>query len=166
MRILALLLLSACMANAPRTCDPPGTQVAAPRAAGCITIDEGRLLMVRNTAGWTIPAGYVDAGETTAEAAIRETQEEAGVTVVAGPPLCAVASAGFVAHVCATRQTLPPPRPDGSETTDARWLTSAELQALPASELRFPEQRAQWLQALQGAAAAQHRLEQGTAPPQ
>ncbi|MFK7928756.1 MAG: NUDIX hydrolase [Myxococcota bacterium] len=164
--LLLLLLLPACMATPPATCDAPGTQVATPKAAGCIAIDQGRLLMVRNTGGWTIPAGYIDAGESSSQAAVRETLEEAGVTVMAGLPLCAVVESGFVAHVCATPDTLPTPRPDGSETTDARWFTPDDLRALPASELRFPAQREQWLQAMQGAAAAQKRLESGAPAPE
>jgi ADP-ribose pyrophosphatase YjhB (NUDIX family) len=34
---------------------------------------------------WTLPAGFMEVGETTAEGAIRETQEEAGARVDLGP---------------------------------------------------------------------------------
>lgn len=48
---------------------------------------EGRLLLVRHTylAGWYLPGGAVDAGETLAEAALRELREETGV--IGGEPV-------------------------------------------------------------------------------
>ncbi|MGW0885404.1 NUDIX domain-containing protein [Streptomyces sp. NPDC002671] len=45
----------------------------------------GRVLMVRNKDTWSLPGGRREAGETLAEAAVRETKEEAGVVVEAGP---------------------------------------------------------------------------------
>lgn len=43
---------------------------------------EGRLLLVRHSylAGWYLPGGAVDVGETLAEAALRELREETGVS--------------------------------------------------------------------------------------
>lgn len=50
------------------------------------TDGEGRLLLVRHTylAGWYMPGGAVDAGETLSEAALRELREETGV--IGGEP--------------------------------------------------------------------------------
>ncbi|WP_413100142.1 NUDIX domain-containing protein [Streptomyces sp. Inha503] len=45
----------------------------------------GRVLLVRNRDSWSLPGGRREAGETLAEAAVRETKEEAGVVVEAGP---------------------------------------------------------------------------------
>lgn len=52
---------------------------------------EGRLLLVRHSylAGWYLPGGAVDVGETLAEAALRELREETGVSGSA-PALFAV----------------------------------------------------------------------------
>jgi ADP-ribose pyrophosphatase YjhB (NUDIX family) len=53
---------------------------------GCIAEWEGRLLLCRRAIAprigyWTLPAGFMENGETTAQAAIRETLEEAGAAV-------------------------------------------------------------------------------------
>ncbi|MGW5445345.1 NUDIX hydrolase [Streptomyces asiaticus] len=45
----------------------------------------GQVLLVRNTDSWSLPGGRREARETLAEAAVRETKEEAGVVVEAGP---------------------------------------------------------------------------------
>ena len=53
-------------------------------AAGTLLLDEGRLLLlhrhrfITDTWGWEIPAGRVDPGETPADAAVREAEEESG----------------------------------------------------------------------------------------
>jgi ADP-ribose pyrophosphatase YjhB (NUDIX family) len=54
--------------------------------AGCVATWEDRLLMCRRAVDpfrglWTIPAGYLELGETVEEAARRETLEEAGAAV-------------------------------------------------------------------------------------
>jgi 8-oxo-dGTP diphosphatase len=49
---------------------------------GCIPVHEGRVLLVRSHRGfWSTPGGHLDYGESPAEAAVRETREETGVTV-------------------------------------------------------------------------------------
>lgn len=45
----------------------------------------GRVLLVRNKDAWSLPGGRREDGETLAEAAVRETKEEAGVVVEVGP---------------------------------------------------------------------------------
>jgi ADP-ribose pyrophosphatase YjhB (NUDIX family)/ribosomal protein L37E len=60
--------------------------------AGCFVIDAGRVLLIRRgiepaLGKWTFPGGYVDFGENSADAAIRETREEAGMRVALGPLL-------------------------------------------------------------------------------
>jgi 8-oxo-dGTP pyrophosphatase MutT (NUDIX family) len=102
----------------------------------------------QNDGRWSIPGGYVERGEDSAAAAVRETWEEARVVVRAGEPRCAVPSNRFVAHVC-TVEEAPSPFADGKETRDARFFTREELEALEPSELRFPDQKEAYLRELE-----------------
>jgi len=57
--------------------------------AGCIAVHGGRVLLCRRAIAprsglWTIPAGFMENGETVAEAAARETREEALAAVTVG----------------------------------------------------------------------------------
>jgi ADP-ribose pyrophosphatase YjhB (NUDIX family) len=60
--------------------------------AGMLAVRDGRVLMVLHVRSgksrWELPSGFVDPGETYEETAVRETLEETGVTVTAGPLLC------------------------------------------------------------------------------
>jgi 8-oxo-dGTP diphosphatase len=60
--------------------------------AGMLAVRDGRVLMVLHMRSgktrWELPSGFVDPGETYEEAAVRETLEETGVSVTAGPLLC------------------------------------------------------------------------------
>jgi 8-oxo-dGTP pyrophosphatase MutT (NUDIX family) len=61
-------------------------------AAGVLFSDEaGRIMLVRPTYKdyWDIPGGYVEAGETPAQAAAREVREELGILAAVGPLLVA-----------------------------------------------------------------------------
>lgn len=59
-----------------------------PGISAAIIVSEGRVLMVRRRISegelmWQFPAGAIEAGETAEEAAVRETEEETGLTVEA-----------------------------------------------------------------------------------
>ena len=59
---------------------------------GAVAVDEGRLLLVRRgrepgAGSWSVPGGRVEAGETMADAVVRELFEETGVEGVCGPML-------------------------------------------------------------------------------
>jgi 8-oxo-dGTP pyrophosphatase MutT (NUDIX family) len=47
-----------------------------------VTDDDGRILMIRRTdnGNWAVPGGAIDLGESMADAAVRETVEETGIT--------------------------------------------------------------------------------------
>ncbi|MET8324656.1 NUDIX hydrolase [Streptomyces sp. NPDC005181] len=68
-----------------------GTQVSEGHQrpiAAAIVVNEGRVLMVRRRVSegqlsWQFPAGEVEPGEARDDAAVRETQEETGLDVVA-----------------------------------------------------------------------------------
>jgi 8-oxo-dGTP diphosphatase len=65
----------------PTAADRPGI-------AAAIVTDAGRVLMVRRRVSegqlyWQFPAGEIEPGETAEQAAVRETQEETGLTIKA-----------------------------------------------------------------------------------
>lgn len=62
---------------------------------GCIATWEEKILLCRRAIEprlgfWTLPAGFMENGEATAQAALRETQEEAGATVIDPHPFLMV----------------------------------------------------------------------------
>lgn len=59
-----------------------------PAVAAAVIVEDGRVLLIRRAAPegallWQLPAGQIEPGETGEQAAVRETQEEAGLDVVA-----------------------------------------------------------------------------------
>lgn len=59
-----------------------------PGISAAIIVDSGRVLMVRRRISegelmWQFPAGAIEAGESAEQAAVRETEEETGLTVEA-----------------------------------------------------------------------------------
>ncbi|HET6394586.1 MAG TPA: NUDIX domain-containing protein [Blastococcus sp.] len=105
----------------------------------------GRLLLVRrcDSGTWELPGGRVDVGETAEAAAVRETAEESGVTVliteVAGlftDPGYVVRSPDGVARqqfavLFRARALAGVPRGDLHETSEAAWVAPADLGSLP-----------------------------------
>ena len=59
---------------------PPANSIV-PSVNVAVTDDSGRLLLIRRTdnGNWALPGGAVDPGESLAEAAVRETEEETGI---------------------------------------------------------------------------------------
>ena len=65
-------------------------------AAGGVVVDaEGRCLMIHRNERWDLPKGHIEAGETPAEGAVREIEEETGVSGEVVAPLCATWHAYF-----------------------------------------------------------------------
>ncbi|OCS92574.1 NUDIX domain-containing protein [Caryophanon latum] len=108
-----------------------------------VTNDQGEWLVVKKTYGglkdvWSIPAGFVDVGETLDAAAKREVLEETGIDcVIQG--VYGVRSGVirdevsdnmviFYAHASDATITI-----DERELSDARWIHPTELATDPAS---------------------------------
>lgn len=107
-------------------------------------LDEaGRLLLVRRgrppaQGRWSLPGGRVEPGETAAEAAAREVREETGLDVVATRLVGTVERPGLAGSTyliddfaCAVRGGALRP---GDDADDVRWVTAADLAALPLSD--------------------------------
>jgi len=84
---------------------------------------------------WTLPAGFMELGESTAQGALRETQEEAGVQVSL-ESLYTVLDVAHVdqVHVFYLARVLSPELDPGPETLEARFF---ELSAIPWEDLAF-----------------------------
>ncbi len=106
-------------------------------AGAVITDAEGRLLLVRRrnepAAGrWSLPGGRVEPDESPAEAAAREVREETGLIVEIGDEVLRVVLDNWDIHdfagTVAGGSLLA-----GDDAVDVRWVTGAELAALPTS---------------------------------
>jgi 8-oxo-dGTP diphosphatase len=122
---------------------PPYAGGVMVRCVGAVVRDgAGRLLLVRRgrepSAGlWSLPGGRVERGESDAEAVVRELREETGLRVTVGALVGRVERPGpgevtydiydYAARVAGG--LLAP----GDDATDARWVSPAELRALPTS---------------------------------
>jgi 8-oxo-dGTP pyrophosphatase MutT (NUDIX family) len=108
--------------------------------------DHGRILLVRiiDTGEWATIGGSIEPDESPEQTAVRETREEAGVTVALGRLLGVFGGPEFritypngdqvsyVTTVFDATVTAGTPGPDGDETSDVRWWPS---EALPTEEM-------------------------------
>ena len=107
---------------------------------GCIAQWEQRILLCRRAIEprrgfWTLPAGFMELDETTAQGAARETDEEAGAQIEMGPlfSLLNVRRVGQV-HLFYRARLLSDQFNPGYETIEARLFTEDEI---PWDELAF-----------------------------
>ena len=128
---------------ARHVCDACGTiHYQNPRlVVGCVPEHEGRILLCRRAIEprrgyWTVPAGFMENGETLQQAAARESREEALAEVEIGSLLTIV----HVLHAQQVhvffRATLA--RPEfgvGSESLETQLITPEEI---PWPQLAFP----------------------------
>jgi 8-oxo-dGTP diphosphatase len=107
---------------------------------GAVVRKGERVLLVRQAPGhslqgqWTVPWGRLEAGESPAAAAVRETKEEGGVQAevegLLGVQELTTPWDGWIALVYLCRHVDGECRPDGMETDAARYFDASELPAL------------------------------------
>jgi ADP-ribose pyrophosphatase YjhB (NUDIX family) len=111
---------------------------------GSVVVTEGRVLMCRRAIEprlgfWTLPAGYLELGETLEEGAAREAQEEAeaGITIEGILGVFSIARIGQVQVIFRARFTDPGPPAfgPGPESLDVRLFDPGEI---PWDEIAFP----------------------------
>ena len=109
--------------------------------AGCVPVWGTQVLLCRRAIEprkgyWTLPAGFMELGETVSEGALRETQEEAGADIVLGE-FFAMLSVAHVAQVhifylaALQSETF---APGEAETLEARLFSEDEI---PWGEIAF-----------------------------
>jgi len=114
-----------------------------PCVGAVVTDGRGRLLLIKRGhepgAGlWSLPGGRIEAGETDAEALVREMIEETGLTVQPGRLIGQVQRPGLAGDVIDIKDyaatviggTLRP----GDDAADARWVDPAELGVLAVTQ--------------------------------
>ena len=103
---------------------------------GAVAVDDDRLLLVRRGRGpaageWSVPGGRVEAGETLAEAVVRELLEETAVEGVCGPLVGWVESIGddhhFVILDFAVDVLEPTDPVAGDDAVEAEWVPVADV---------------------------------------
>ena len=106
---------------------------------GCVPERDGKILLCKRAiepryGKWTVPAGFMELGETTAAGAARETREEACAEVQIGHLFACVdvVDAGQV-HLFFTAKLLSDFAP-GAESLEVRMFTEAEI---PWDEIAF-----------------------------
>jgi 8-oxo-dGTP diphosphatase len=122
---------------------PDGPPVRVPCAGAIVRDADGRLLVIRRGREpgrglWSLPGGRCEPGEDAAAAAVRETYEETGLIVTAGPLVGRVErfGPGGVTYLIddlactVTGGTLHA----GDDADEARWVSPAELAALPVTD--------------------------------
>jgi len=107
--------------------------------AGCFVVDTGRVLLLRRgiepaVGKWTFPGGYVDFGENSADAAVRETREEVGMRVGLGPLLGVFNDSVLTVVVYLATPGLDAPSLS-AEASEVRYFAPEDV---PWRDLAFP----------------------------
>lgn len=116
--------------------------------AGCILQKDGKYLLVQEKlpkayGKWNLPAGHVDPGESTVDAAVREVQEETGLTVEADKEVFSEAITErdrefhiFTAQIVGGTLSVQP-----EEILDAQWFSMDEIYQLQKDQ----QLRSEWM---------------------
>ncbi|MGE0581988.1 MAG: NUDIX hydrolase [Steroidobacteraceae bacterium] len=108
---------------------------------GCVPEDGGRILLCKRAIEprrgyWTVPAGFMENGETLQQAAARESHEEALAHVEVGSLLAIVhVMHAHQVHVFFRARLAEPDFGVGPESLESKMVTEAEV---PWPELAFP----------------------------
>jgi len=99
--------------------------------AVCLLQRDGQLLMLRqpHRAGWSLPGGLLDRGESAADAVRRELREELGLLVQVGRPVTVVVDAPLRRVDVVYRLQVDSELGErvGGEATSARWMRPEEI---------------------------------------
>jgi 8-oxo-dGTP diphosphatase len=111
----------------------PDTSIV--RAAGGIVVRDGRVLLVHRPAydDWTLPKGKLDEGESWEEGALREVEEETGLSCELGEELGRVRyvdGAGRSKEVRYFRMTGGGEAGAANEVDEVRWVPLGEAAGL------------------------------------
>ena len=108
---------------------------------GTITVREGRVLMCKRAIQprlglWTLPAGFLENGETIAEGAARETLEETGaqVRVLGMHGLYSIPNIDQI-YTFFTAEALSEPAQATPESSAVQWMREDQI---PWKEIAFP----------------------------
>jgi ADP-ribose pyrophosphatase YjhB (NUDIX family) len=100
---------------------------------GTVPVWEGRILLCRRAIEprydtWTLPAGFMELGETTAIGALRETHEEAGAEIELGEMYTVIDVPNVdQVHIYYLARALSPKLDPGPESLEARYFEPADI---------------------------------------
>lgn len=110
--------------------------------AGTLPVYEGKILLCKRAIEprkgfWTLPAGFMEQGESLEEGAARETFEEAGITVTCGQMLSSI-SVPFISQVHIFFLANMPSAEHATHTTESLEVKLFDAHSIPWDEIAFP----------------------------
>jgi ADP-ribose pyrophosphatase YjhB (NUDIX family) len=121
--------------------DAPAVNSLVPSVNVVVTNDAGDILMIRRTdnGNWAVPGGAIDLGESVAQAAVRETLEETGISceitgivgIYSDPRHVILYTSNGEARqefsIVLTARALGGQPTPSSESSEVRWVPVAEV---------------------------------------